>query len=129
MKRDFKDLKLQLGDINLGIQISSIGPSSLCTSTESTGKLFEAFNDNVNKQAGKIFCNSLNGNLAKFPTSYEDFQSLLDYKTQLMSALDIKSLATPVSAKSYSIKPERPNIGYPDGRYLKIYELITETPI
>ena len=95
-------------------------------------KLFEAFNDNVNKQArnaGKIFCNSLNGNLAKFPTSYEDFQSLLDYKTQLMSALDIESIATPVSAKSYSIKPERPNIGYPDGGYLEIYDLITETTI
>ena len=85
MKRDFKDLKLQLGDKDLGIQISSIGASSLCRSTESTGKLFEAFNDNVNKQArnaGKIFCNSLNGNLAKFPTSYEDFQSLLSCSTK-----------------------------------------------
>ena len=132
MKRNFQDLKLQLSDKSLGIRIGSVDPTSLCESTKTIGKVFEAFNDNVKKEArdaGKIFCESLNGNLARFPESYDDFKSLLDYKTQIMRKLDIKSLTTPVSAKSYSIKPEVPNIGYPSGGYLDIYDLITENPI
>ena len=128
LKRDFKDIKLQLGDKNLKIKMKSMRPSSLCRSKEVMRKVFEAFNDNINKQArnaGKIFCESLNGLLAKFPNSYENFKSLLEYKTRLMTTLNISSISTPVNAKSYSIKPEIPSIGYPVGGYLDKFDLIT----
>ena len=132
LKRDFKDTKLQLGDKNLKIKVKSFLPSSLCRSREVMSKVLEAFNDKINKQArnaGKIFCESLNGILAKFPNSYEDFKSLLDYKTRLMTSLNISSMSAPVNAKSYSIKPEIPNIGYPEGGYLDIFDLTTGSAI
>ena len=107
-------------------------PSSLCSNSAVTGTVFEAFNDNSNKEvkhAGSIFCDTLNGKLAKFPTSYESFKSIMDYKEQLMKTLDIPSILTPVGAKTYSIQPQRPNIGYPDGGYLDILDLDSESPI
>ena len=132
LKRDFQDLKIQLGDQNLKIKISSILPNSLCRNNAKEGKVFEAFNDNVDKEAkhaGNIFCDTLNGKLARFPVSHSEFKSLLDYKTRLMKTLNIPSISTPVSAKTYSIQPKRPSIGYPDGGYLDILDLASEIPI
>ena len=44
LKRDFKDIKLQLGDKNLKIKLKSMRPNSLCRSKEVMSKVFKAFN-------------------------------------------------------------------------------------
>ena len=114
------------------IKVIPLGSGSVCKSSANVTKIYEAFMDNVDKEArnaGKIFCESLNGHLARFPETYENFISLLDYKTQLMETKNMQSLKTPVSAKSYSILPVKPNVGIPEKGFLDIFDVKTEAEI
>ena len=108
--------------------ISSNAVSRLSMCKKEIKVIYEAFADEKvfqAKSAGPIFCSTMNGKLANFPESYSDFMELLDYKKSFMLKKKISYMGAVVRAKSVSVSPNKPKIGYPPGGYFDIYELDT----
>ena len=105
--------------------------AGMCRSVNQTTSNLELFQDNIDKEAknaGSIFCDTLNGKMISFPESISQLSDLMDYKTKVMAQTNLDSMAVAINAKSYSVNPPKPEMTYPDG-YLDIYEIGTERKI
>ena len=124
---DYERLKLSTSDIFV---LSTIAINKKRTCKQKTGDFYEAFNDGKlfkAQEGGPMFCSTLNGKLASLPETYEDFMTLIDYKRSFMFHNDIWGMTASVNAKSISVLPDKPDIGYPPNGYFdNIYELGTE---
>ena len=93
-----------------------------------TNVLLEAFQDNIDKEAknaGSIFCDTLNGKMISFPESMNQLSEIIEYKTKLMEKTSLDEMEVAVNAKSYSVNPPKPEMGFPEG-YLDISEIGSE---
>ena len=109
--------------------LSSIAITKTRTCKRKNGIIYEAFKDDKSFQArlaGPIYCATMNGRLASFPETYDELSSLLEYKRNFMFQTNQGFMAAAVNAKSYSVVPEKPDIGYPPNGYFDIYEIGTE---
>ena len=132
MNNNFSDTSIQLKDRNMIIKVISVKSGSVCKSRGSVTKVYEAFMDNSKteaRRAGQIFCASLNGKLSKFPETTEELSLQIEYKTKLMESKNIQSITTPLSAKSISVLPLKPNVGIPPNGFLDIIDVQTESRI
>ena len=62
----------------------------MCRDVNKTNVLLEAFQDNIDKEAknaGSIFCDTLNGKMISFPESMNQLSEIINYKTKLMEKL------------------------------------------
>ena len=126
---NFSKATIQYNDKNMLIKVVSVKEDSVCANSGEMGKVYEAFNDNVKKEvnnAGKIFCETLNGKLARFPEKNDQFKQLYDYMEQLIESKGINSATTPLVAKSFSLLPLKPDIGIPEEGYLDIFDTATD---
>ena len=100
----------------------------MCRDVNKTDIILEAFQDNIDKEAnnaGSIFCDTMNGKMISFPESMNQLSDIIDYKTKVMVQANLDEMAIAVNAKSYSVNPPKPEIGFPEG-YLDIYEIGTD---
>ena len=103
----------------------------MCKAVNESKLNLELFQDNKDKEAknaGSIFCDTLNGRMISFPETMDQLSVLIDYKTKVMDKTSLDSMAVAISAKSYSVNPPKPEMTYPDG-YLDIYEIGSERQI
>ena len=107
----FDRISLQLQNIDYSLGVSAQKWTNLCKSK--SGKIWEAFHDNIDKEArdaGPIFCEPLNGKLVEFPETFEDFEEMNDFQIANMKKASINELAITVNARSYAIVLEKPYI-------------------
>ena len=106
----------------------ALSVDGMCKAVNKTGTILEAFQDNIDKEAknaGSIFCDTMNGRMISFPETLSQLSEIIDYESEIMANANLDVLAAAVNAKSYSVNPPKPEIGFPEG-YLDIYEIGTD---
>ena len=97
----------------------------ICTEVNKNEVVLEAFQDNTiieARQAGHIFCDTLNGKMISFPESMTELSELKDYALDLHALANLSTLAIPLNAKSYSAIAQRPEMGSSKD-YMDIFEI------
>ena len=113
---------------NVLLEAQALYVTGMCKDVNKTKINLEAFQDNIDKavkNAGPIFCDSLNGKIIGFPETFTELTHVKDYKTKVLDQTGIAGMAVAVNAKSYSVNFPKPEMGYPK-ESLDIYELGTE---
>ena len=78
----------------------------MCRDVNKTIVNMEAFQDNIDKavkNAGAIFCDTLNGEIIGFPKTETKLSDLKGYKSKVLEQTELENMAIIVNAKSYSI--------------------------
>ena len=118
----------KLKNPNIFLAAQALSVDGMCREVNKTETILEAFQDNIDKEAknaGSIFCDTMNGRMISFPESMNDLTAIVDYKTKVMAQANLNVMEVAVNAKSYSVNLPKPEIGFPEG-YLDIYEIGTD---
>ena len=108
--------------------LRSIAISQNRTCKKDSGTIWEYFLDSGATyklyEAGSLFCHTLNGKLVSFPETYKQLMSLLAYKTYLLDIHNVTYIGSAIDVKSYSVVPQKPDIGYPpNGLFENIFDI------
>ena len=96
----YEIIKLEQNE-NFELGVSKEKWKNLCKTSSGNKKIMEAFQDNMKKEvrdAGPIFCESLNGKLLKFPETFEKFKEVTAFQISTMRKKTLNKMAITVSA-------------------------------
>ena len=85
--------------------------------------------DKPAKEAGPIFCESLNGKLLEFPKSIEQLQIINDFQILVMKKKSFNEMSITLNARSYATIREKPFIDYSNDISSEFLEIKTSNMI
>ena len=121
----YEIIKLEQNE-NFELAVSKEKWNNLCKTSSGNKKIMEAFQDNMKKEvrdAGPIFCESLNGKLLKFPETFEKFKEVNAFQIVTIRKKTLNKMAITVSAQSFSTTIERPYIKKFDVGLLELFDI------
>ena len=110
------------------LETQALDPEGMCKGANERSEIIEAFQDNVDKearQAGPIYCDTLNGKIIGFPGSVTQLSDLVEFKNKFMARAEMNIMAISVNGKSYAKNFMWPRLEFTKEN-LDIYEIESE---
>ena len=132
LNEDYGKLNTTEADEAKDVTVSLTGVNKRAICTRNAGTFYEDFKDNVDDDAimekhGEVFCETMNGKLAGFPETYEQFKKFLSYAQDFLAIKEMDGMNIAINAYTYSSLPEKPDIGYPpSGYFTEMYDYDTD---